>query len=61
MDTKNDNMKKPEYYYLPRFNHFNIYKRCADGTTEKYDEAMTREQARDMVYRLNGWKIKSKS
>lgn len=61
MDTHTNSTKQPEYYYQPRMSHFNIYRRRADGTQVKCDEARTRGQARDMVYRLNGWKIKTKA
>ncbi len=49
---------KPRYYYIPRFRHFNIYKRYPDGTEEKINEVMTRDLARKLVYKLNGWKEK---
>ncbi|MBR1466985.1 MAG: hypothetical protein IJ607_11595 [Bacteroidaceae bacterium] len=51
--------KHAEYYYVPRFCHFNIYRRLSDGTSVKCDEAGTREEARTKVYKLNGWKLKS--
>lgn len=60
MGIQANTSREPEYYYRPRFSHFNIYRRLADGTQVKCDEARTREQARETVYRLNGWKMKEK-
>lgn len=52
---------KPEYYYSPRFNHFNIYRRDSEGSDTMIDSAGTQEEAKRKVYKLNGWDYKPKS
>ena len=49
----NQTKNKSKYYYSPRFNHFNIYRRDPDGDT-KIDDAATQEEAKRKVYELNG-------
>lgn len=51
---------KPQYYYSPRFHHFNIYQRLLNGSSKKVDDAITKEEARRKVYKLNGWNYKPK-
>lgn len=56
----NQTQNKSKYYYSPRFNHFNIYRRDPDGDT-KVDDAATQEEAKRKVYELNGWNYKPKN
>lgn len=51
---------KSKYYYCPRFNHFNICRRDPNGDT-KIDDAITQEEAKQKVYKLNGWNYKPKN
>lgn len=54
-------MNKPTHHYSIRFGHFNIYRANGDGTYTKVGERMDEEEAREEVYRLNGWKYKPKT
>ena len=57
----NQVQNEPKYYYSPRFRHFNIYQRESDGSATKIDDAITQEEARRKVYKLNGWNYKPKN
>lgn len=56
----NQTQGRSKYYYSPRFNHFSIYRRDPDGDT-KVDDAITREEAKRKVYKLNGWNYQPKN
>ncbi|MDD3038270.1 hypothetical protein [Bacteroides sp.] len=57
----NQKQNKPEYYYSPRFRHFNIYHREPNGSGRYIDSAITQEEAKQKVYKLNGWDYKPKN
>ena len=57
----NQTQNEPKYYYSPRFRHFCIYQREPDGSATKVDDAITQEEARRKVYKLNGWNYKPKN
>lgn len=52
---------KPKYYYSPRFNHFNIYRRDSEDSDTMIDSVGTQEEAKRKVYKLNGWDYNPKN
>lgn len=52
---------RPKYYYARRFNYYNIYETEPNGNGKKIDDAQTQEEAREKVYKLNGWEYKPKT
>ncbi len=54
---------KPEYYYAPRGHIWIVYRYDDERrmTASKVKEFRSKDEARDEVYRLNGWKKKQNS
>lgn len=44
-----------QYHYSRRGTAYAVYICVSDGTFKKVDSFATREEARNEVYRLNGW------